>query len=87
MAGRVAEVVFRAVGRLPDDDFVVFDDFVIFGFGVALRAVLRADFPALGRLAARLFAVFFVERVDALARPPLRLAIVRCPFGTLTVSR
>src|SRR3982751_2604319 len=67
LAGRVADAVLRAVGRLPDDDFV------IFRFGVALRAVLRADFRALGRLAARLFAVFFVERVDALARPPLRL--------------
>ena len=78
LAARVAAAVLRAVGRLPDDDFVVFR------FAVAFRAVVRADLRAglraLGRLAARRLAVFFVERVEAAARPPLRLAIVRCPF-------
>ena len=82
LAARATDAVLRAVGRLPDEDFVVFR------FAVAFRAVVRPDvrgdfragLRALGRFAPRPLAVFFVERVEAAARPPLRLAIVRCPF-------
>jgi len=82
LPARIADAVLRAVGRLPDDDFVVFRFAV--AFRAALRAGLRGDLRAalrvLGRFAARPSAVFFVGRVEAAARPPLRLAIVRCPF-------
>src|SRR5689334_17325656 len=79
LAGRAVDAVFRGVGRLPDDDFVVVR--LAAAFGAALRApFFRVALRAAGRLAVRPLALFFVERVEAAARPPLRLAIVRCPF-------
>src|SRR5689334_8390061 len=83
LAGRATEAVFfRAAGRLPDDDFAVFRLAVVFGAALraVFRTVLRAALRAVGRLAARRLAVFFVDRVEAVARPPLDLAIGRCPF-------
>jgi hypothetical protein len=58
--------------------------------GFAVRRALtagRARFRVVGRLAERGFPGFFVERLGLPRRLALRCAIVRCPFGTLTVRR